>query len=396
MQRTVLRLLAVLAALVVGSCSAAGQAPPPGSTTSAASAGPAQPERAEWQQLELPDGALPLTLVSTAGRLLVGSRVAGRPTPAGLDLLEDDQWSEVPLTPATGYGRETAWLGMVAEGGHVYAVGGIAGGAHANTRVTTWSGSLGALLEHQQPFATFGGWGAGDVGGIALAGAEPIVFGSWGSDAAGLDLAVWRAADLPDATVWRRQPSTGTALAATRERLPSAQIAVPAAEGLLWPGSITRLEPGSVSTHPALWVLPSSSGAWREIDLDDDGAQGEALAAGCSQRECLVLGRLDGRLASWAGPPSSPTTPGSVPGLHLDDSAAVPPLVTVGDDLVAAVPVEGATRLVVRSADGQWRDLSGPAGVPRALAAHSGRVYLVTAAASGATSLWWAEQSAVL
>ena len=93
-------------------------------------------------------------------------------------------------------------------------VGGAPAGAHSNTRWSTWRGDASGVRELPQPFATFGGWGAGALVSLVQTPSAPVIVGSWESGGAGLDIAVWH----PRGERWVRASSAGTALASTPHR----------------------------------------------------------------------------------------------------------------------------------------------------------------------------------
>ena len=116
----------------------------------------------------------------------------------------------VPLRPTSPYAKVADLSSLASDGTQVFAIGEAHGGAHANFRWTTWSGSVRALTEYPQTFETFGGISAGALLDVVVTTDGPVIAGSWSSaDARGLDAAIW----LPRGQTWQRQESAGGALA---------------------------------------------------------------------------------------------------------------------------------------------------------------------------------------
>jgi len=133
-----------------------------------------------WSKVVLPRDVEPLTLTASGPQLLVGGRSAtGRVKPRLLRIASDGSSREVQLVPRSGYAFEARWRSIASDGNRIIAVGGAPGGAHSNTRWTTWAGTNAGVTEIPQPFDTFGGWGAGDVIGPVLTTAGPVIAGSW-------------------------------------------------------------------------------------------------------------------------------------------------------------------------------------------------------------------------
>ena len=94
-------------------------------------------------------------------------------------------------------------------GERIVGLGTTHGGAHANNRWTTFTGTTTAVTDLDQPFDVFHGWGAGQLVAAVLSGDQPVIVGSWQSPIAGNDVAVW----LLDGSRWTRRDSAGTPLA---------------------------------------------------------------------------------------------------------------------------------------------------------------------------------------
>ena len=135
-----------------------------------------------------------VTVASSGGRPLLGAVRDGKPI-----LLVDG--AEVPLTSSGGYAEGSRWQSLAVDGVRVAAVSGERGGAHGNVRWTVWTGTTAGVKDEPQPFETFGGWGMGQLVAVTYVSGRPLVIGSWQSDTAGFDIAVWR---REDPASWQR------------------------------------------------------------------------------------------------------------------------------------------------------------------------------------------------
>ena len=233
---------------------------------------------------------------------------------------------------------QTKWLVAAPRGTAVDLVGGAPAGAHSNTRWFTWRGDASGVRELPQPFATFGGWGAGALVSLVQTPSAPVVVGSWESGGAGLDIALWH----PKGERWVRASSAGTPLASTATDLVSARGATSDRDGVLVTGSVTLLGEGSVTQRPAVWRSPGPDGPWTRTDLPGEGSLGEAHAAACDDTgRCTVVGAVDGTLRGW-----TVGADGSVSALGL-------PALAVGEhDLLAAPLLGGGEPTVVLASGG--------------------------------------------
>ena len=267
----------------------------------------------------LPVGDEPVVVTPWGADLLVASRApegaASRPR---LTVLGAGGGSrQVAVTPVSPTAFQARWLVAAPRGGAVDLVGGAPAGAHSNTRWSTWRGDTTAVRELPQPFATFGGWGAGALVSLVQTPSAPVIVGSWESGGAGLDIAVWH----PRGERWVRASSAGTALASSPTALVAARGATADRDGVLVAWSVTLLGDGIVTQRPAVWRSPGPSGPWTRTDLPGDGALGEAHAASCdSSGTCTVVGVVDGVLRGWAlsadGSASALPLPGLAVGEH--------------------------------------------------------------------------------
>lgn len=338
------------------------------------------PETLAWREVALPDDVQPRTLTAAGSDLVIGGQV-GTPSAPRLLVLHGTDLTHVPLEPKSPYARVAQWLSIAVRGGRLEAVGGARGGAHANYRWTvwtgTWSGAGARVVEQPQPFGVFGGWGAGDLTGIAFAGSEPVIAGAWQSDRTGNDVSLWRRT----ADRWRRLSSTGLPLGSTPEALNGARFVTTTGEGLALAGSVTELGGGRVASVPALWTTAGIDGPWRLTKLPARDPLAEAHAARCGADDCVVVGADSGRLAVWdvhdgqarrATPPSTAVAA---------DEAVPAPVTLDGSDVIAV------TGSLLERTDSGWVARSAPEGRPTALAAVAERLYAITVA-GGRARLW--------
>ncbi|HVD63913.1 MAG TPA: hypothetical protein VNC14_06440 [Lapillicoccus sp.] len=375
---------AMVAAAALAACSST--EPTGASTTVAVSVQPG-PNLA-WSAVELPAGVEPKTLTTMADRLLVGGLKAGdtpeTPSPVMLVLDAGDISQTVPLTPQSPYAPVARWYSVATDGTRIVAIGGANGGAHANVRWTTWSGTLAGVQELPQNFYTFGGWGAGDlVDAVITPGGDALV-GSWGGAQAGLDAAVWTFAN----PVWTRQDPAGTALESTATLLVGPRGATSDGDGILVSGSALHLDDG-VKQTAAVWRSSGVNTGWHRIDLPDSGIHSESVSAHCggpSGAGCVVAGQVDGRLAVWSLDGDHATRQTGIPALAVGDQDVLPAPVIARSTSVITSP-NGATAAVLsRSDTGSWAVSPGPAGLPVAAALVGDRLYVATRPAAGAAA----------
>jgi hypothetical protein len=331
-------------------------------------------------------GVEPVTLTPVgADRLLVGSRGPEGQTRPRLSFIDPaGTRKDVPLTPVSPKAFDAKWLAVITDGTTIEAVGGAPGGAHSNTRWTTWRGTASGVVEHPQRFETFGGWGAGSVVGLVATSTVPIIVGSWESRLSGQDAAVW----IPKGTRWIRQSSAGTALESTPKALVGARSAAQDGGGVILSGSLTLLGSGSVAVRPAVWRSPSATGPWRRIDLPSGSESGEAHAAACQGDTCLVVGQLGGRLTAWELRGDSSRAVTGIPPWPVGEAEHLVPPVTTARGWVWPVAYAGRTRILARSGSA-WVASDGPQGAPLAAAALGNRLYVVTATGDSSSTLAW-------
>lgn len=340
-----------------------------------------------WAAVPLPGGASPLVLATSGDTLLVGGLApagAGKPPAPRLFALDGSAATTVPLTPASGYGHEARWYSLVTDGRRIVAIGGANGGAHGNVRWSTWSGTTRGVVEQPQSFYAFGGWGAGDLLDAVITPTGPVLVGTWGSDTAGLDAAVW----LQTGTRWDRQDPAGTALASTPQLLAGPRAAVASGPGVLVVGSAVHLGAGSVAQQAAVWGSSGPNAGWRRLDLPRAGRVSEAVAARCAGTACTVVGRVDDALAVWEVDGDSARRLDGIPAVAVGDSTSLPPPLDLGGDLALVVPA-GDHAAVLRHAGGAWTSTPGPTGMPVRAVVVDGHLAVTTAPAAGAAATLW-------
>jgi hypothetical protein len=384
MTRSVRWLVVVATLATVSAACTATDSRDQATTTAPADAGPAL----RWTTVALPAGMEPKTLTTMGDRLLVGALEAGAtpdtPSPALLTIGADGTQTPVPLAPQSPYAPVARWYSVATDGTRIIAIGGANGGAHANVRWTTWSGTSAGVTELPQSFYAFGGWGAGElVDAVITPGGDALV-GSWGGAKAGLDAAVWTFSD----PVWNRQDPAGTALESTDTLLVGPRGATSDGGGILVTGSALHLDKG-VNQTAAVWRSSGVNSGWHRIDLPEAGTHSESVSARCggdATTVCVVAGQVDGRLAVWSLDGDSASRQTGVPAVPVGDQDVVPaPLVTGGTTLV--VSPSGATAAVLsRAGTAPWATSAGPSGLPVAAALVGSRLYVATRPTAGAAA----------
>ena len=331
----------VVAALLVAACD--GSTSGSGAADGASSAG-----RVTTTDVALPPGDEPVVVTPWGQDLLVGSRApegaASRPRLTVLDPAGGSH--EVEVSPVSPTAFQAKWLVAAPRGTTVDLVGGAPAGAHSNTRWSTWRGDAAAVRELPQPFATFGGWGAGALVSLVQTRSSPVIVGSWESGGAGLDIALWH----PDGERWVRASSAGTALASSAKALVSARGATADRAGLLVVGSVTLLGEGSVTQRAAVWRAPGPHGPWTRTDLPGDGSLGEAHSATCDEAgRCTVVGEVDGSLRGWVLAADDTVTPLGLPTLAVGEHDLLPAPLLRGEESTVLFASGGVLRMLMLS-----------------------------------------------
>lgn len=338
-----------------------------------------------WTVVPLPMGAEPRTLTAMGDRLLIGALATGpSPAPRMLTLDSAGVTRAVPLTPHSEYAFQARWQSVASDGTRVIAIGEARGGAHSNSRWTTWSGTTAGLDEVPQSFYTFGGWGAGALIDAVVTQSGEALVGSWGGTRAGLDGSVW----LLSGPVWTRQNPAGTALESTPRLLVGPRSATPDEAGILVAGSSVGLRPGSVARQAALWRSTGLNSRWRRLDLPHPGRSSEAVSARCLRDHCIIAGQVDGSLAMWDLTGDTATRMADVPAVAVGDNDPLPGPLIIGRHVLQLAATRGHT--VVLTRDGSaWSVSSGPPGAPVTAALVGDHLYVTLTHGSGTPANLW-------
>ena len=331
-----------------------------------------------WTPVALPGGATPMVIAAGPDGLLVGTRLgSGGP---GLVTFHGSAATEGSVRGQSAYAADAQWTSLATVAGTVVGVAGVRGGAHGNVRWTIWRGATSALTEEPQTFDTFGGWGMGSLTGATFTGSAPLLVGSWASETAGLEPALWRASG----TTWTRIPSQGTALANTGTTQHLVQGVAALGDRAVLVGRTLHLGPTPTSAA-SVWFLGSHDEARLTLPAPTGMVAGQAVS--CDAVRCLVVGSADDRLVAWliVGMTAAPL---SVPSETVVGAETLPTPVIADQELVILAPSHDGT-LLLRSRDGgvAWSTSEGPRGRPVAVARVGSSLYVLTEAAGQAT-LW--------
>lgn len=337
-----------------------------------------------WSRVVLPQDVEPVTLAASGSGVLVGGYAATAAVrPRMLLVAPDGSRSAIPLIPHSSYAAEARWESIASDGRRVIAVGGAPGGAHSNTRWTTWTGNRAGLAESPQPFDTFGGWGAGDLLGPVLTSAGPVIAGSWAGARSGLDAAIW----LPAGDRWRRASSAGTALESTPTLQVGPRAVTSTGTGIMLAGSALHLSGGRVRQVAAVWRSARGNTGWARADLPGSGAAGEAVSATCQRKDCVVAGYVDHVVALWRLDPAAAVRISAVPRVTVTSSSPVPAPLVAGVRIIEVVSA-GPRVVVLDGGDRPWTLTSGPAGQATGSALLGGWLYVISKSPAGSSVLW--------
>jgi hypothetical protein len=324
------------------------------------------PPKTPFTQVTLPAGDAPVRIAAVGDELVVAVDRNGKP---GIVRHRDGTNTDIPLTPATGYGAEALWYSLAARetpaGPEILAIGGKRGGAHGNVRWSVWRTTGTGMAEQPQAFSTFGGLGAGDLVDAVLPDGGPLLVGTWESRGAGLDPSVW----TTDGTTWTRRSSTGTPLESTGQSLKFPMSATSRGAEVLIAG--WQLVKGI--QQPVVWTL--RGGTVTAATLPDAGRLGNAITVTCADT-CSVAGRVDGRLAVWRGSGNAWRRVPDVPEVPVGDTDR--PLPPLGDTLVYSD--RGTVRIATLG--GGTRDAAGPTGVVTGVARVGDSIYVLAGPAN--------------
>jgi hypothetical protein len=322
------------------------------------STGPTPPPDVAFTPVALPDGAVPEVLAADGNQLLVGVHREGAPQPPGLvRRAPDGTVTEIPAQAATGYGRTASWYSLAADGNRILAIGGDRGGAHGNVRWSVWTGSNSGVAEHAQAFSTFGGWGAGDLIDAVLVPGGAAVVGSWQSDDAGLDVAVW----TPEGDSWVRRSSTGTPLQSTRSSVAFATAATGFGAGVVVAGWQIATGAGA-GQAPVVWQSGPGAAGWNKTVLPDAGKAGTSAAIRCAATACAVAGKVDGNLALWRLADGRWSRVAGLPPIAVGDSDRLAAPLDIDGTLTEVVADQGQVKVVEAGETASTRKAAGPTG----------------------------------
>lgn len=299
-----------------------------------------------------PAGVLPAALAASESGLVVAGTDPSDTGPSVVTATGET----VPLVPTEPYATSARIESVTAAGGQLYLIGGRAGGAHGNPRVTVWDGPVaGPVTSRPQEFFTFGGHDAGPLLGTVVLAGKPVIVGSRGGDS-GTDAALY----VVDGEVWH-QLDTPTALhSANRVVLGFTAVAAVGSTIVMVGDSVQATEAGAVQT-PALFY-GTLGGDWHRADLPVQPSHGLRHATGvaCVGTTCWVAG--------WAEHPvvwkvslvdgavgETTTLPGDVP--SGDDPAA---LVSIVDGRPLVVTNASTPVADIRCSNG-WTSVAAPA-----------------------------------
>ena len=338
----------------------------------------------DWTAVPLPDGLTPSAVAVAGDALLVGGRsTTGGERPGLVTVAADGTVTPLAVKPTSPYAKVADLTSLATDGHTVYALGRAHGGAHSNFRWTTWQGSAtGGLVETPQSFYTFGGWEAGGLLDVVLTDDGPAIAGSWSSpDGTGLDAAVWRL----DGKLWKRQESTGSALANTREVQVAPRAAAANGATLLITGSVITF-PDGVQQSAALWTRSGPEGAWQLVRLPDPGRTSEALSAACAET-CWVAGHADGQAALWRlAPDGTAARETALPAQPIEVDGPGPRAFVVQGRPGVLVSAGGKTTLLL-SGDSGWTSIPVPDGTVQDATVLGDRLYAALSDGAG-TKLW--------
>lgn len=336
-----------------------------------------------WSAVALPDGSDPraLAVLGTAV-VIAGQQREPATAPQLLRVSPGEKAAAMALQPRSPYAKVAELRAVATQGGRVVALGGRSGGAHGNVRWTVWSGTAEGVAEQPQNFYTFGGQEAGGLVDVVLTTGGALLLGSWTSDTAGTDAAVW----TRTGSLWTRQSSTGTPLASTRQRIVGVNAAAALGKGVVIAGSVTRVTDG-VRQRAHAWQAATVDGPWAEYDLPTSSRRSDATSIACGTDRCWLAGYADDQLALWSLD-GEQTAEESVPSTRIDIDAA-PPLPIVTADGAGICYLQGdRTAVMLPGDDGTWDQWAGPEGEPVAAVVNDGRLVVITRQADSPARLW--------
>lgn len=375
-----LELIAIAVVLMITAIAACSGPPTSPNPTGA----PKSPVEASWSQVDLPEDVRPTRLHTDQQRLAIGGRRGDGPW---IGVLADDQLRPVRMQPNSPYAHTAEIVSLGISGDRLVALGNVHGGAHGNSRWTTWVGDPDEVVDLPQSLEVFGGINGGDLIDIMIDSDGVMIAGSR-RFTVGLDPAVW----LPDGRTWALQPSPGTALDSTDELLLSARRATADQHKMIMVGSATALGDG-VRQRATAWIQDRE---WRRADLPEPGRRSEATSVTCTPddpaMDCLISGSVDGRLAGWRLTDDGTTRVSGLPEAAAAPNTPTPRSIVSAEVRAIAYDTGDGTGLVtIGPGNARPQSATAPPGRLIDAAAVGSTCYLITERDDGQRSLWRAD-----
>jgi hypothetical protein len=299
-----------------------------------------------------PDGVVPTALAASESGLVVGGTNLADTGPS----LVMATGEPVPLVPTEPYATSARIVAATSYGGQLYLIGGRAGGAHENTRVTVWDGPVtGPVTSHEQGFFTFGGHDAGPLLGTVIVDGHPIIVGSRGGNA-GTDLALYAV----DNVVWHQLDTPAAMRSANRVVLGFSAATAVGSTIVIVGDMVKATESGAVQT-PALYY-GAIGGDWHRVELPVEASHSVRHATGvvCDGTTCWVAGWAEHPVVwkvSLADGSVSESTVLSGDRTGTDEPSA---LVSIVDGRPLVV-TNASSRLAAIRCTGGWTSVTAPA-----------------------------------
>ncbi|WP_162958424.1 hypothetical protein [Nocardia yunnanensis] len=255
-----------------------------------------------WREFSPPQrDARILEFAPTPGGVLaLGSIPAGDArAPAAWTTSDGSHWKTVPVHADSPYAHR-AELISAGVGDHTVVLGQAFGGAHANPRMTIWSGDATGLTEHPQGMEMFGGPHAIAVTAAAALRGTDLLVGGWDGPGGRYGAAYWTSADGAD---WQRHADDPALSSTPGEQTGAAGVAT-GPDGFVITGETLR----DSALHPITWTSPDGL-AWARHELP--GSNAVAAQAGCTAHACTIIGQSIGtseQALCWSSPTAQPVT----------------------------------------------------------------------------------------
>ncbi|MFE3187783.1 hypothetical protein ACFXHA_02180 [Nocardia sp. NPDC059240] len=308
-----------------------------------------------WRELSAPQhDARVLEFVPTAdGVLALGSiPVADGRTPAAWTTTDGNHWKSVPVRGESPYAK-LAELISAGAGDQTVVLGQAFGGAHANPRMTIWSGDAGGLTEYPQAMEMFGGPHAIAVSAAAALRGTDLLIGDWDGPGGRYGAAFWTSGNGAD---WVRHADDPALSSEPGEQTGAAAVTT-GPGGFVIVGETLR----DTLIHPLQWTSPDGV-AWQRHDLA--GSSAAATGVGCGATACTVFGQAIGatpHVLCWASPTADPI---SGPSAAAVDVQQVMPAATRVLSLVALDHTVALQSVTTDCTD--WQQIPLPVSSPSA------------------------------